>query len=72
MAQKPKLSARSALGAEHLNAREIGVQNCHLRIEDFLVQRLYSMDIDQLRGDVLKALGGIPLRREQLFTGAAR
>ena len=72
VAQEPKLSARSALRVEHLNACEIGVQNCHRRIEDFLVQRLYSLDIDQLRGDVLKALGGISLRREQLFTTPQR
>ena len=64
VAQELELSVGPALWYEHLDAREIGMQNRHRRIEDLLVQRLGCVGLYQLRGDVLKVLRKPPLGEE--------
>jgi hypothetical protein len=54
--QELELSVSSPLRLEHLDAREIGVQNRRRRIEDLLVQRFRRLSAHQLRSDQLKAL----------------
>lgn len=53
-------------------AGDMGPHNRLQRIENLIVQRLYSLSTDQLRGDLLKALDGFPFRREHLLTMAQR
>jgi len=70
--KEPKFSVSSALRIEHLDTCEIGVQNRHRRIEDFVVQRLDSGGVDQLRCDAMKMLGDVKFGREHLLTLSQR
>src|SRR5690242_10408893 len=52
VAQEAKLPAGAAFGVEHLEAREVGVQDRLGCIENLLVQSLDSASVEQLCGDV--------------------
>jgi hypothetical protein len=64
--QEPKLPAASASGVEHLEARELGMQDCLNCIENLLVQGICPAGIDQLCGDSLKVLSGVTLAQHRV------
>jgi hypothetical protein len=54
------------LCANHLDAREVSVQNLHRCIENLSARCLDSDGIHRLRGGMTKALGGVKLLRKEL------
>ena len=54
MAQELKFPGGPPLGVDHLNARQVSVQNRQSCIEDLVVQDLHPGGCYQLRSDLLK------------------
>ena len=71
VSHEPKLSVGSALGAEHLDTHEIGMQKRPRCPEDLFVQRFHPSSCYQLRSDLLNTLCGVKLYGEGLLAPSA-